>query len=282
MQRLTVATSVACGLLLLYGSAPATAGEQRCRQHFDQLGRLNGTICEASSDSERPPQAAPIPARPILSGPAAPPPPPQDVGLRAQYGRTPEGEQCISLVDFVGPDEANSGLTAQAEQLYLRALATTPPCPGPAGLPVIASTPVIEAARFWQQMDLPTLAPRINPGKAIVGLRAYLETGGAPSVTDGGATPFGPLTIAATRSVTVDWADGPGSTTGPHAGSGGPHPDGDITWVYGRSGPRDVAVTQTWTATWSIGGATGTFTGRGTTSTLFGFPVEEVQAVRNR
>ena len=78
------------------------------------------------------------------------------------------------------------------------------------------------------------------------------------------------------------WDDGSGSTTGPHAGNGGPYPDGDIAWVYGRSGPRDVAVTQTWTATWAVGDASGTFTGRGTTATLFGFPVEEVQAVRNR
>lgn len=216
-------------------------------------------------------------------GGAAPQAPPSaDVGFRVEYGRTPEGGQCIRLVDLVGPGEANSGATAQAEALYLRALGTTPPCPDPVGVPVVASTPAIEAARFWQQMDLPGLGPSIAPGRALVGLPAYLETGGATTVTAGGDTPFGALSITATRSVTVAWDDGPGSTTGPHAGSGGPHPAGDITWVYGRSGPRDVAVTQTWTATWAVGGASGTFTGRGTTSTLFGFPVEEVQAVRNR
>jgi hypothetical protein len=131
-------------------------------------------------------------------------------------------------------------------------------------------------------MDLPELAPRIAPGRALVGLPAFLEAGGAATVTSGGPTPFGPLTITAERVLTVDWADGPGSVTGPHLGSGGPHPDGDITWVYGRSGARDVAVTQTWTARWSIGGAGGTFSGRGTTSTLFGFPVEQIQAVRDR
>jgi len=206
----------------------------------------------------------------------------QDIGIRTTFGRNPDGAQCVSLADFIGPNEANSAASLQAEQRFLALGGQIPQCTGPTGLPAIASTPTIEAARFWQQMDLPSLTPRIEPGKAIVGLRAYLETGGAPSVTDGGGTPFGPLTITATRSITVDWADGPGSTTGPYLGSGGSHPDGDIAWVYGRSGPRDVAVTQTWTATWSIGGATGTFTGRGTTSTLFGFPVEEVQAVRNR
>ena len=155
-------------------------------------------------------------------------------------------------------------------------------CPGPNGLPAVFSSPVIEAARFWQSMPLPDLTPKIDPGKALVGWEAFLETGGQPSVTTTGSTPFGELSITATRTVTVDWDDGPGSITGPHEGSGGPHPDGDITWIYGRSGARDIAITQTWTATWSSGGAGGTFSGRGTSSTLFGFPVEEVQAVRNR
>lgn len=267
------------------GPAQSGAAAVGCSRE-DAFGRVVGVECGGDEQSARP--ASKSPARPVvriatgIDEPAPPPPAPQDVGIRASFGRTPDGQQCIQLTDFVGPDEANSALTAQAEQLYLRSLATTPACPGPAGLPVIASSPVIEAARFWQDMDLPALTPRIEPGRAVVGLPAYLETGGRPSVTDGGATPFGALTITATRAVDVDWDDGVGSTTGPHAGIGGPHPDGDITWVYARSGARDVSVTQTWTATWSIGGSGGTFSGRGTTSTLFGFPVEEIQAVRNR
>ena len=271
---------LAAPVLVMMLGTQAADGQASC-------GRANGrggftqVTCggEESSGSE---SADPV-AQPVIDrGPGLPPPPAEDVGIRAEFGFTPTGDRCIRLVDFVGPNEANSSLTAQAEQLYLRSLANTMACPGPDGLPAIASTPTIEAARFWQQMDLPALVPRIEPGKALVGLRAYLETGGQPSATDGGDTPFGPLTIKATRTVTVDWDDGPGSTTGPHAGSGGPHPDGDITWLYGRSGPRDIAVTQTWTATWSIGGVGDTFSGRGTTSTLFGFPVEEVQAVRDR
>ena len=259
---------------------PATAARKNCFTEVNDFSEVTGVVCDGEASAGTDPRDRP--ATPVSTGPAAPPTDSRDVGIRAEYGRTPDGQQCIRLVDFVGPNEANSSLTAQAEQLYLRSLANTMACPGPDGLPAIASTPTIEAARFWQQMDLPALVPRIEPGKALVGLRAYLETGGQPSATDGGDTPFGPLTIKATRTVTVDWDDGPGSTTGPHAGSGGPHPDGDITWLYGRSGPRDIAVTQTWTATWSIGGVGDTFSGRGTTSTLFGFPVEEVQAVRDR
>lgn len=202
--------------------------------------------------------------------------------MRTELGRTPEGEQCVRLVDFTGPDEANSAATSQAERRFLELSGTMPQCPGAEGLPAVASSPLVEAARFWQSMPLPDLAPSVQPGTALVGWQTFLESGGRSSVTAAGVTPFGPLTVTAERSITVDWDDGPGSTTGPHSGSGGPHPDGDITWVYGRSGPRDIAVTQTWTATWSIGGAAGTFSGRGTTSTLFGFPVEELQAVRNR
>ena len=242
-----------------------------------------GIDCSGEARTARPGVVrAPVAAERTASAPAPPPPEATDIGIRVAFDRSSDGAQCIRLVDFVGPGEATSTRTAQAEQVFLEALATTPQCQGPDAVPALASTPLIEAARFWQRMDLPELAPRIAPGKALVGLPAYLETGGAPTVTAGGPTPFGPLTITATRSVTVDWADGPGSVTGPHTGVGGPHPDGDITWVYGRSGDRDVAVTQTWTATWSIGPAGGTFSGRGTTSTLFGFPVEQVQAVRDR
>lgn len=257
-------------------SAPAEAEVTSCHSKINKRGEVTGSVCEGGTDEVVVEPAQQRVAGPVSALEGAPPPLAEDVGFRAEYGRTPEGAQCIRLVDLVGPNEANSSLTAQAESLYLRALATTPPCPAPAGAPAITSTPTIEAARFWQQMDLPTLDPRIAPGKALVGLAAYLETGGAPSVTDGGDTPFGPLTITASRSTTVAWDDGSGSTTGPHAGNGGPYPDGDIAWVYGRSGPRDVAVTQTWTATWAVGDASGTFTGRGTTATLFGFPVEEV------
>ena len=266
-------------------ATPLPAEADLCHAKINKRGEVTGSVCEGGREKTEVPSARAIaPARPVVAGEggAPPGPPARDVGLRVEFGRTPEGGQCIRLVDFVGPNEANSGPTARAEALWLRARGETPPCPEPVGAPVVASSPAIEAARFWQQMDLPALAPKIAPGMALVGLPAYLETGGAPTVTDGGDTPFGPLSITATRSVTVAWDDGFGSTTGPHAGSGGPHPGGDITWEYGRSGPRDVAVTQTWTATWSVGGASGTFTGRGTTSTLFGFPVEEVQAVRNR
>ena len=274
------------GVLLVWlcitcSTPSASAAAPDCPPQRDAIGRLVGVGCGGSTERSSPGRStAQQVAR--VDEEASPPPPPEDVGYRVRYGRTPEGEQCVELVDLVGPNEANSAATAQAEARYLRALATTPQCRDAPPAAAVATTPAIEAARFWQQMDLPPLAPHIAPGRAIVGLPAFLETGGAPSVTDGGDTPFGPLTITATRSVEVAWDDGPGSTTGPHDGAGGPYPDGDITWVYGRSGPRDVAVTQTWTAAWAIGEATGTFSGRGTTSTLFGFPVDEVQAVRNR
>jgi hypothetical protein len=198
---------------------------------------------------------------------------------RLEFSSTPEGAPCVRLVT-VGADEGSGFGSADAEARFLTLVGTMERCPGSAE--AVTTTPLIEATRFWRTMSLPDLEPRIAPGRALVGWPTYLETGGEASVAAGADTPLGPLTITASRRTTVDWDDGPGSVTGPHDGSGGPHPTGDITWVYGRSGPRDIAVTQTWTATWRIGSATGTLGGRGTTATLAAFPVEQVQAVRTR
>lgn len=235
----------------------------------------------------------PAPSAPGAAAPAPPPPPPEDVGFRTQLGQGAGGGQCVGLANVVGPGEASSLQTSQAEATFLRLIATMPQCTNPDGTAAVAAapgaatviivtTPAIEAARFWQAMPLPDLAPRIGPGTALVGWGTFLETGGEPVASAGGPTPFGPLAITATRTVTVDWDDGAGSVTGPHEGIGGPWPDGDITWAYQVSGPRNITVTQTWTATWSIGAASGTFEGRGTTATIADFPVDQVQAVRTR
>ena len=270
-------------LLTLAVAAPfpmTSAAGESCAIKRNELGQIVGSVCTGEKGAGADPKAD-IPAvSPVLT-PSAPAPVLGDIGVRVSVGQAPTGEQCAQLTDLVGPGEAGSVASLNAEAQFLDLITFMPQCPGSLAA-LTASTPVIEAARFWQSMDLPDLAPRIAPGKALVGLPAFLEAGGEVRVTSGGPTPFGPLTITADRAVTVDWADGPGSLTGPHAGSGGPHPDGDITWTYGRSGLRDVAVTQTWTATWSIGGTAGTFSGRGTTATLFAFPVEQIQAVRDR
>jgi hypothetical protein len=113
-----------------------------------------------------------------------------------------------------------------------------------------------------------------------VGLRSYLETGAVTSHTMNGTTPFGPLELTAESTYTVDWGDG--TVTGPHTDPGGPYPDGRITHTYQRSGTYDIVVTQTWTATWTIGEFGGTLPARSATFTLPEYPARQVQAVRTR
>ena len=130
-------------------------------------------------------------------------------------------------------------------------------------------------------LPLPEPAPEIDPGWAITGLKAYLETGTATTHTfEPVATVLGPLSVSATSTYTVDWGDG--TVTGPHSTSGGPYPNGTLTHVYGRTGTYDVTVTQNWTATWSLAGQSGQVSGLVTRGTIADLPVEEVQAIRRR
>ena len=142
-------------------------------------------------------------------------------------------------------------------------------------------TPASFAARFWQDVPLPEPAPQIQPGRAITGKFAYLETRGTTSHTFGlDNTPFGALQIVATGNYFVDWGDG--TTTGPHAQEGAPWPDGRITHEYLRVGSYDVVVTERWTATWNFGAESGTLSELRTTGRIDDFPVEQIQAVRYR
>ncbi len=148
------------------------------------------------------------------------------------------------------------------------------PCPGQ---PATAIDPVVYAVQFWQDIPLPTPAPSIAPGWAITGKYAYLETHGQRQHTFTRDTPFGPLVLMATGEYLVDWGDG--EQTGPYDIEGGPWPDGQITHTYINVGTYDVVVTEQWSATWRLGGETGTLTGLSTEGRIEDFRVEQVQAV---
>lgn len=128
---------------------------------------------------------------------------------------------------------------------------------------------------------LPQPQPNVDPGYAVTGLKAYLETGNRTSHTfDPIDTVLGPLRISATSSYTVNWGDG--SVTGPYDTNGGKYPDGTITHVYQDAETVDITVTQNWTAQWSLAGQSGTIGGLQSSGELPGFEVREVQAVRRR
>jgi hypothetical protein len=133
----------------------------------------------------------------------------------------------------------------------------------------------------FRDVPLPWPQPHIQPGRAITGKFAFLETRGQTShIFNLEDTPFGPLRIVATGKYYVDWGDG--TTTGPHSQEGAPWPDGRITHEYLRVGKYDVVVTERWTATWHFGAESGTLTELRTTGRIEDFPVEQIQAVRYR
>lgn len=145
--------------------------------------------------------------------------------------------------------------------------------------PPLTPTEVVE--RTIVNVQLPEPNPNIDPGYAVTGMKAYLETGSdrthrfAPI-----DTVLGPLTITASSTYTVNWGDG--SVTGPHSSSGGKYPDGNITHVYQDARTVDITVTQNWTAQWSLAGQSGTIGGLSSNGQLPNFVVREVQAVRRR
>lgn len=130
-------------------------------------------------------------------------------------------------------------------------------------------------------LPLPVPRPQIDPGYAITGLRAYLESGDRPTRTWSEIpTVLGPLRVEASSTYTIRWGDG--TVTGPHTSPGGEYPDGDVTHVYQRTGTVDVAVTQNWSARWWLAGETGTVEGLVTTGAIDDMPVRQVQATRDR
>ena len=129
----------------------------------------------------------------------------------------------------------------------------------------------------WEEVVLPEPQPYIAPGWMITGKYAYLETRGQLRHSFTKDTPIGPLKITSTGRYYIDWGDG--ETTGPHSAEGGPWPDGQITHTYIDVGLYDVVVTEEWTATWSLGPASGSLSGQRTVGRIDDFRVEQIQVV---
>lgn len=188
------------------------------------------------------------------------------------------GQQCVDTATRTFPSQAEAtNFELAQEQRWRTLLEQYPPCPN-AALPQVS--PATLASVFWGEVLLPHPAPKIEPGWAMTGRLAYLETQAPLTQTFTRDTPLGPLAITATGEFLVDWGDG--TTTGPHKYAGEPWPDGRITHGYTRTGTVNVVVTERWQASWQLAGETGTLTALSTEGRLDGFVVREVQAVRNR
>jgi hypothetical protein len=191
----------------------------------------------------------------------------------------PDGTSCLdSETRTFSTQEAAASFDAAQEIRWLTLARNYPPCPG-AVLPL--ASPATWALAFWGEILLPHPAPRIQPGFAITGKTAYLETGGSTTGTYTRDTPLGPLTLQTTGRFYVDWGDGTG-LAGPYEDAGAPWPTGRLTHVYTDTGAVDVVVTERWTATWQLAGEGGTLSGLRTEGRLDDFPVQQLQAVRTR
>lgn len=197
----------------------------------------------------------------------------------------PDGQPCIGTGYYEegapyprpvqGPSEMDEG-PGNYSSLY----STAAPCPSqapPPGQLRPLVTPAMFARQYWEEVDLPKPAPEIDPGRAITGKLAYLETHGRVREIYTSNTIFGVLEIVARGSYEVDWGDG--QTSGPHAFEGKPWPEGRITHEYTTVGSYDVQVTEKWTATWRMGTNSGILRELSTGGQITDFPVQQIQAV---
>lgn len=139
--------------------------------------------------------------------------------------------------------------------------------------------PVALAGQMWQRAASPPPPTplAVSPGKALAGLRAYLEIGGEVPATETLATPIGSLTFTMTPRYVVSWGDGETTST---SSQGGPYPSGDITHVYRDAGDTTITVDAYWRATWTLAGAGGSLPELAVpTSGSLDLPIEERQAV---
>ncbi len=187
------------------------------------------------------------------------------------------GSQCV--------DVFGERPNVEEEQRALRAVGQYGLCPDPndpGGEPVVFD-PAAMAQEFWTEIGLPQPQAEIDPGWAITGLRAYMETKQTTldPLTDAIATPLGPLRLRATSHYEVDWGDG---TVERYTIEGGPWPNGGINHLYQTSQLYDVVLRQVWTAEWRLGRQPWVPipNDRAMTSTLPDFVVQQIQAVRER
>jgi hypothetical protein len=261
--------------------APATAQTNGCyRTLFGTAIDCSGSSLTPLSGSSQPqssaqsrypgPQANPTPAVAALAAPI----PVLESGAN--------GNLCLSHT-------TDPNATTPADYKYLVILiknfqvnyAACVPAPGTPAAPQVAALavpPSVLAVNFWDTIPLPVPKPSIPPGYAITGKPAYLVTDGtvapAPFTTE---TPLGLLSVSARGAYTVEWGDG--VVSGPFSSEGLAYPDGNISHTYDNVGTVTVTVDETWTATWTLGGASGTLDQLETRATIPGFPVRQLQAV---
>ena len=277
-MRGCVAATVAVLVLVVGGPAWADRFEADGDREADGIqysGEVGGTSAGAQSRAD----ASAARARPRRRHSSVP------AGYRAWSPRVNAdcAAPCLTYETETFPDEASAvEENAQQDQRWQNLTRQYDFCPGVTPPPGRAAQPSAAslAQTFWGEIPLPGPEPRIAPGYALCGKRAFLETGGSLSEPFTRETPLGTLTLETKGAFTVDWGDG--TTDGPFDFAGEPWPNGRISHVYQYKGTVTVRVTEAWTATWRLGGQSGDLSSLRTDATIENFEIRELQAVRNR
>ncbi|WCO66424.1 hypothetical protein PO878_18150 [Iamia majanohamensis] len=120
---------------------------------------------------------------------------------------------------------------------------------------------------------------QVEPGRAVTGLRAYLEIGGEVPARQTIGTPIGPATFVMTPRYVVTWGDG-ATTETESQGVPWPGGPGEISHVYTDAGGVTVTVQAFWRTTWSLAGQGGDLPELPVpTEGSLDLPVEEYQVV---
>ncbi len=149
-----------------------------------------------------------------------------------------------------------------------------------AGAPAIPS-PTEVAQSYFNRSELPGPNAKIEPGRGIVSLPVYLQSGAQmtwqKSVPQ---TLYGPLTLKGESKLSVDWGDGTTVDRGPYTTPGASYSGGGgISHRYADDARYDITVRQVWSVTWQFGPAGGTLPVIEITDSVDNFPVIELQAV---
>lgn len=116
---------------------------------------------------------------------------------------------------------------------------------------------------YWNttiKNQLPTPRFTIPPGYALTGLPSFLVSTCELAETFTDRTPIGAATVNATGELWVKWNSGE-NWTGPYHSCGLPWPNGTISHVYEKQGSSTVSLKETWSASWRLGGGSGTLDG---------------------
>ncbi len=138
--------------------------------------------------------------------------------------------------------------------------------------------PTQAVTTYWNQHvqnELPIPEFTVPPGFALTGLPSFLTANCTTSKSFYDSTPIGTADIQATGELWVKWDSNDG-WSGPYSSCGLPWPDGTISHVYETEGSAHISLKETWTASWTLAGASGTLGGLATSPGSSTLPIYSI------